>query len=168
METAVFDDFYERHYRLFLSIAQQRLEDLGNAEDITAELFKIAWSHYRAGNALTISWAYGVLRNLIGDEYRRLARRRRFLSLAGPPFASDVVDCPIDEVLTVRQALLELSAKDRELLHMAYWEDLTGEEISNILDCSHATVRARLTRARNRLKGLLEENFKQAPAKKGE
>ena len=106
METAVFDDFYERHYRLFLSIAQQRLEDLGNAEDITAELFKIAWSHYRAGNALTISWAYGVLRNLIGDEYRRLARRRRFLSLAGPLFASDVVDCPIGEVLTVRLSLL--------------------------------------------------------------
>jgi RNA polymerase sigma-70 factor (ECF subfamily) len=56
----------------------------------------------------------------------------------------------------------ELSSSDRELIRMAYWEDLSRDEIAEILGCSAVTVRVRLLRARNRLDALLKA--KRAPS----
>lgn len=59
------------------------------------------------------------------------------------------------DALDVRRALAGLRETDREILYMAYWEDLTRAEIASILGISTVTVRVRLLRARQTLKALL-------------
>jgi len=151
-----FADFYRRYYRLILTVAQQRLRGHTDAEDITAEVFRIAWKHSFDGNELSLPWLYQVLRNVIGNEYRRIGRRDRFLEDAGPLYLENLVESAAEDVIDVRRAMQELSVDDREVLYMAYWEDLTGQEIAEILGCTSVTVRVRLMRARRKLKAELE------------
>lgn len=54
--------------------------------------------------------------------------------------------------------LQQLPPKYREVIHLFYYEDMSLEEISRILNRKNATVRTQLTRARALLKNILKED----------
>ena len=58
----------------------------------------------------------------------------------------------------LRQVVSNLRPDDRELIWMAYWEELTREEMAEIVGCSLPAVKVRLLRARERLRTLLESH----------
>lgn len=154
-----FVEFYGRYYGVILRIAQQRLGGLTDAEDVTSEVFRVAWTHYKSTGSIELRWTYQTLRNVVGHEYRRRSRDvgsldEETLNL----IASNPEIGELDEVL-VRVQLSALASEDREILFMAYWEDLTTAEISQILDCSAAAVRVRLFRARRRLRLRLKQQI---------
>ncbi|HJA04859.1 MAG TPA: sigma-70 family RNA polymerase sigma factor [Candidatus Microbacterium stercoravium] len=149
-----FRAFYRAHYGLILTVAEQRLDTVQAAEDAAGEVFQIAWRRYRDdGAALTLPWVYQILRNVIGTEYRRLARARRANERARDERHDE--DPAIERRIDVREGIRRLAERDRELLYMAYWEDLTGAEMAEILGTSRGAVRVRLTRARERLRAVL-------------
>ena len=156
MAVETFIDFYKRYYRLVLTVAQQRLVGHGGAEDVTAEVFRIAWSHHQSGGELSLPWVYKTLRNVVGNEYRRLSRRPEFEDLEMAYSAATVPMQSVDDDVDIRSVMMELSLAERELLFMAYWEDLTRAEIAEILGCSEGAVRVRLLRARKNLSARLE------------
>ncbi|MFK0403143.1 RNA polymerase sigma factor [Microbacterium sp. NPDC090225] len=156
MSIEVFADFYNRYHRLMVTVAEQRLRGVGSAEDVVAEVFRIAWSHHKGGEQLALPWLYQVLRNVIGNEYRRIAASGRLTEAMAAVTVDEIEERADDDALEVRRALERLPVGDRDLLYMAYWEDLTRQEIATILGCSAVTVRVRLLRARQRLKGELE------------
>ena len=145
--------FYRAHYGLLLTVAEQRLDSRQEAEDATADAFQVAWRRYTDdGAALTLPWLYQILRNVIGTEYRRRARSRR----ADERIREDVApETPDDMKIETRIALRGLSENDREVLYMAYWEDLTSDEMAGILGTTPGAIRVRLTRARDRLRRRL-------------
>lgn len=53
--------------------------------------------------------------------------------------------------------LKKLPIKYRVVIHLFYYEDLSIEEISKVLKRKPSTIRTQLTRARRKLKGILEE-----------
>ena len=55
------------------------------------------------------------------------------------------------------EELRRLPERDRTVLHLYYYEDMTTEEIAQMLDRNPATVRSQLLRARAKLKKLLVE-----------
>jgi len=151
-----FPDFYRKHYRLILTVAQQRLGGTADAEDVTAEVFRVAWARHDDGAAITLPWLYTTLRNVIGNEYRRQGRLGSFVSDAGPILTvDDSFGSAADDAIEVRRALRRLPEADRELLYMAYWEELSRVEIAAILGISAIAVRIRLMRARERFRHLL-------------
>lgn len=152
-----FARFYARHYPILLNVARQRLIGLADAEDITAETFRISWTHHLGGGELTLRWAYRTLRNVIGNEYQRLARAERLRVEIGPLYTDRVLSPDSDDTLDVRRHVNELREEDRELIYMAYWEDLSRNEIAEILGISPITVRVRLLRARRALQAKLIE-----------
>lgn len=147
--------FYRDYYSLALTVAQQRLRGAADAEDITAEAFRLTWTHHRAGNVLTLRWLYRVLRNLIGNEYRRLERGDRFAQVVEPLLQDVDAEFSTDDALEIRRCILRLPEESRELLYMAYWEGLSRGEMAEILGHTPENVRIRLMRARNRLEALL-------------
>jgi len=149
-----FRAFYRAHYGVILTVAEQRLDTRQAAEDATADVFQIAWRRFSSEEAaLSLPWVYQVLRNVVGTEYRRRERASRALDR----LAEDQADPPAhDERIDVRDALGKLPEPERELLFMAYWEDLTQDEIAGILGITHGALRVRLTRARARLRDALE------------
>ena len=52
----------------------------------------------------------------------------------------------------------KLPQKYRVIIHLFYYEEMSIKEIAEILKLKESNVRARLTRARQKLKNLLEED----------
>ncbi len=102
----------------------------------------------------TIAWLYATLRNVVGNTYRGRTRHTRRADRAEQELES-APELASDEVIEVRLAVNRLEEADREVIWMAYWEDLSREEMAEILGCSTATLRVRLHRARRRLEQLL-------------
>lgn len=131
---------------------------MSDAEDAAAEVFALAWRRRKdRPDVLTIAWLYATLRNVVGNQYRGRARHERRVASARALYKGAVTSAP-DEVMQVRAAVLQLDASDRELIWMAYWEDLTRDEMAQILGCSAATLRVRLYRARKRLQEVLGDS----------
>lgn len=61
--------------------------------------------------------------------------------------------------LTLLDALSQLSAKDRAVLVLRYWEDRSVEQTADVLNVSSAAVRTRCVRALGRLRDLLGEEL---------
>lgn len=151
-----FSRFFRDHYSLVVSVAERRLGNRSDAEDIATEAFRIAWQHYKGGGELLVPWLYGVVRNLVGDEYRKRGRRARLQEECKERLA---FDAPASSGLhaDVREAVLSLPETHRDILIMTYWEDLTSKEIASILEINSAAVRARVMRARSLLRTKLAQ-----------
>lgn len=57
----------------------------------------------------------------------------------------------------VLEAVGSLSPRQRAIVFLAYWEDLTSAEIARRLELSEGTVRRHLSRAETRLRRLLDD-----------
>ncbi|WP_298018246.1 RNA polymerase sigma factor [uncultured Dysosmobacter sp.] len=71
----------------------------------------------------------------------------------------DVYACTDPEASAVDMALARLSGKYRSVIHLYYYEGYGTDEIAEILNRPPSTVRAQLTRARQKLKELLKEEL---------
>lgn len=84
----------------------------------------------------------------------------RCLSDLRSPWHRRVDPLPPDLPWQARQELEELyqlPPKDRAVLHLYYYEGYSTEEIARMLRLSPGSIRSRLSRARQKLKTLLEE-----------
>jgi RNA polymerase sigma factor (sigma-70 family) len=102
-------------------------------------------------------WLYGVATRVASKARAREARRRRGLRALSFEVACDV--STNSELLDVRPILDaelgKLSAKHRDILVMCLLEGLTAEEASHQLSCPLGTVKSRLARGREALRGRL-------------
>jgi RNA polymerase sigma-70 factor (ECF subfamily) len=64
-----------------------------------------------------------------------------------------------EEGTYLHHELMKLPIKYRTVIHLFYYEDLSVEEISNILQRKSSTIRTQLTRARRILKEILKEDY---------
>lgn len=149
-----YDAFFLANYPLVITVAEHRLDSRADAEEIAAEAFRIVWQQYNNGRALSVPWLYGIVRNLIGNEYRR---RRRATALRDRVADETVVEGAdvAERRLCVREAIRSLPMPQRELLQMAYWDELSPTEISELLGVPASTVRVRLFRARRLVRDAL-------------
>ncbi|MFT4011504.1 MAG: RNA polymerase sigma factor [Nocardioidaceae bacterium] len=165
-----FTAFYQEHYGLVLTVAEHRLSSLHDAEEITSETFRVALQHHQEGQELTVPWLYGVVRNLVGNEYRRRTRQaalhNRLLAEQDPEPSAETLSA-FEEIeedsWLVRLALASLPEAQQEILKMVYWDELSMSETAAILTCGEGTVRARLFRARRALARALGHIEKHKP-----
>ncbi|WP_284751824.1 RNA polymerase sigma factor [Arthrobacter sp. efr-133-R2A-120] len=139
---------HDRIYRYF----RRRTEDPATAEDLCAEVFRIAWEKSRDEGDLSVLVLFGVARNILRNHARSAIRSANLLvSLHGQRAEpSDDVESP------VREALAGLKPDEREVLLLTYWDGFTSKEISDLLNTSATAIRMRLHRARKELSHLLE------------
>ena len=99
-------------------------------------------------------WLMRVMVNGCKDQLRSAYRRHNV------PLTEDFPVPGPEE----RQALEELSAlspQDRTIVHLYYYEGYAGAEIADMLGLREGTIRSRLSRARARLRRLLQEKEEQ-------
>ncbi len=91
----------------------------------------------------------------VSAEAARVARtaERRMRREIRAASRSEAVDQPVDR--DVRLALLALSERQRSVVYLVYWRDLTPGDAAVLLGVSQRTVERELTKARRRLEGLL-------------
>ncbi|QFR02458.1 SigE family RNA polymerase sigma factor [Streptomyces phaeolivaceus] len=96
----------------------------------------------------------------------RLKWRRRELTVAEPPESAGDADgaAGVELRLVMRGALARLTARQRTVLVLRYFEDLPEGEVARILGCSVGTVRSTTHRSLARLRALAPELAALGPA----
>ncbi|WP_420032050.1 SigE family RNA polymerase sigma factor [Streptomyces sp. cg28] len=96
----------------------------------------------------------------------RLRRPHREPTFAAPPESLGVADgtSAADLRIAVGQALARLTPRQRAVLVLRYFEDLSETEVASTLGCSVGTVRSTTHRSLARLRGLAPELAAPAPA----
>ena len=114
----LFEEFYRRHVDAVMRFVARRVDDPHTAADLTAEIFLAVLDSahpYRPHLGSDTAWLYGIARNVVSSERRRLAREaERDLRFSG-------------RRLLVADDILRLEDKlDAESPGGAYWPRLRG------------------------------------------
>ncbi|MET7394522.1 SigE family RNA polymerase sigma factor [Dactylosporangium sp. NPDC005572] len=91
--------------------------------------------------------------HLAVDQWRSRRRRAEVFITYEPPGASDGTDA-LDLRDAMRRALAQLSPRQRTVLVLRYWEQLTEAETAEALGCSVGTVKSTASRGLARLREL--------------
>jgi RNA polymerase sigma-70 factor (ECF subfamily) len=110
------------------------------ADDLVAETFLTAFRkrhRYRRGYASARPWLYGIATHLVAQHHRDMARQHRMHQAAGPaPDAPDFSERAAARVTATAirpvldEALACLPARDRDVLLLIAWEELSYEEVA--------------------------------------
>jgi RNA polymerase sigma factor (sigma-70 family) len=161
-DPAAFVALFERHFDVVYGYLARRVGP-ALAEELAAETFTTAFEKRRRFDpdvADARPWIFGIAVNLLRTRYRKERRELRALARTGvdPVLGEDQALLePVERHLAARElaaALARLGAKDREILLLYFWADLSYEAIAVALDIPVGTVRSRLSRARGRLREL--------------
>ena len=140
------------------TLCRRRLGDVGAAEDATQETFTSVWR--RAGTfdperGSAAAWLYAVARNAAAQLVRR-GQAGSSLTVLDDQTA-DVETDPVTG-LAVHAALTRLPATEREVLELAYFDDMTQIQIAARLRLPLGTVKTRTRSGLRRLAGYLEDS----------
>lgn len=160
-EDGRFTDLYRQHYADVSGYVTRRCHDRDLAHQVVAETFTVAWRRLdealRGGRPWLFRTAALSLNNAQRTERRqeRVAwhSTRQAVSRRGDDHAGEAAAV---ESLHVRGVLDGLPVRDREVLMLAYWEDLPIAEVAAVLGCATGTAAVRLHRARGRFKRALD------------
>lgn len=122
------------------------------AEDIAQTALAKAYVAWRRVSRADDPDAY--LRRILVNASNRRFRRRRVTEQPGDP-PETAVEGPADlvsERAALLAALRQLPPRQRAVVVLRYWEDLTDAQIGGTLGCSPATVRSQLSRALDKLR----------------
>jgi RNA polymerase sigma-70 factor (ECF subfamily) len=152
-----FRGLFDANFSDLWRFARRRCGTADDADDVTAEVFAIAWRRrddLPDGDELRL-WLFGVARRVFANQRRTDARRdrlRRRLAAIQDRHHDVEPDLPNAEL---RAALRELSDDDRAVVTMRCWDGLTVGEIAALLECSPNAVSIRLHRARRQIAARL-------------
>ena len=139
--------------------------DRDTAEDLLQDVSLKAHQSIQRfrGESQFYTWLYRVAVNRWKDWRISVSRRREdvledVIERTTSPHRTDaaVERAEVREILT--QALAELPDLWRQVIVLREIDDLTYEEIADVLSCSVGTVKSRLFRARGRLRDLLAQD----------
>ncbi len=137
------------------------------AEDVlqTAYLKIIDGRARYAGRSAFRTWLFGVIRRTAAEERRRRTVRR-LLPLASLDGRGGAHAPGLDPATAMARAeasarlvaaLRQLPARQREVLHLVFYQDLTIAEAAAVLRVSVGTARTHYERGKTRLRALLGE-----------
>jgi RNA polymerase sigma-70 factor (sigma-E family) len=132
--------------------------DPGRAEDLVQQaLFKIAMRWERLCDENPDAYARTVIYR---DQVSWWRRRRERVS--AQPIDSIEMPVDIEQSVVMAQALARLTPKQRAVLVLRFYEDLSDPEIAEVLDCAVGTVRSQISRALATLRAGLATVAKEA------
>jgi RNA polymerase sigma-70 factor (ECF subfamily) len=160
MQNAIVVPYMDGLYRYAMSITRNPAD----AEDLVQETYVRAIpaiGSLRAGSNHT-SWLFTILRNIRLNQLRRQRTAPEmgvsenaenvFVETLRDPYALYVGKVDRERV---REAIQQLSVRQREIIVLREYEELSYQELAGILKCPVGTVMSRLARARSALRALL-------------
>jgi RNA polymerase sigma-70 factor (ECF subfamily) len=152
-----FTELFHRYKQPIFAFFRRRLDDPAQAEELTQETFLAvlrAAGRYQA-LALFRTYLYAIAFRIL-KSHRRKAYFRALITGVGPAQNDPAVADSTELNYWIRHAISKLDPTEREILMLREFEQLSYAEISDLLQIPLNTVRSRLFRARNGLKGHLQ------------
>ncbi len=140
------------------TICLRRLSDQGAAEDATQEAFTSVWrraSTFDPTRGSAAGWLFAVARNAAAQVARRDRRPDvNLMVLDGEEAAQE--EAALTRMM-VHAAVARLPEKERAVLELAYFDDLSHSQIADQLSLPLGTVKTRVRSGLRRLSDYLED-----------
>ena|SRR5437868_952049 len=155
---------YERYSRLVYAVALRIVGDREVAEEVMQDVFQAVWQSagsFRPGGSFS-AWLIGITRHRAIDatrtrRYRLRAREEAFDDSRIGLFAG-AAEAQTDTILlqqVVQAAMAQLPRAQRQTIELAYYGDLTCQEIAVRLGEPVGTVKSRMRLGLLRLRDLM-------------
>lgn len=176
---------YDRHAAAIHAAALRMTGDRGVAEDVVQEAFLTLWNRaerFDPDRGSLAAWLGTIARHRAVDRLRAAGRRPRLVSLSGAP--DEPVGNALDRAIlgssarsvpaaedpaaaaeagearaAIGAALAAMPGQERDVILLAYRDDLTQSEIAERLGWPLGTVKTRTRRALGRLRGVLADLY---------
>jgi RNA polymerase sigma-70 factor (ECF subfamily) len=152
-----FEALVRRYQRPIYRLAVRMLDDTGEAEDVTQEVFVTAWRRLRGiqeGKAVR-AWLYRIATNrclnILRARKPTAPLQEEAIPVAGPATSPEARAEAHERLIALRAALDRLTAEQRACWLLREVEELSYAEIAAILHTTPQAVRGRLARARAEL-----------------
>jgi RNA polymerase sigma-70 factor (ECF subfamily) len=163
-DEGAFEKLFRCYAPRIFRFAMGYLNDRAHAEEVVQETMIAVWKnakHYREQSQVS-SWILGIARNKALDRARARQREPEFWReqldrRASARATPEQVAQREAQIERVRAALEKLSPEHREVMILAFYNDLSYLEIAQILQCPEGTVKSRVYYAKEQLKKILSE-----------
>jgi RNA polymerase sigma-70 factor (ECF subfamily) len=166
-----FRELVEAHQKRVIGTVTRMLGNESESEDLAQQVFIRVWKSAPRWepSAKFTTWLYTILRNLVFNESRRRSRHpTRSLDAASEDddhprqFADDSAKAPDTTLLdaemqdAIERAIQELPEAQRMAVVMRRYQDVSYEEIAEVLELTVPSVKSLLFRARTELREKLK------------
>lgn len=160
-----FAQLVQRYQRRVFNLVFRMLQQYEEANEITQETFLAAWQGLPSfrGDARFPTWLYRIAYNC---SLKQLEQRKRDKALQAMLQAEQAVECTDkradaeleahDRRVLIQESLSHLPAKYRVVLILRHLQEMSYEEMAEILTMPIGTIKTHLFRARNLLKERLQ------------
>src|SRR6266849_3344991 len=169
-DTKACEELIERHQSLVAGTVARMLGSNSDVEDIAQQVFIRVWKSARryVPRAKFTTWLLKITRNLVFNELRRTKRHAHVPlqsepGVEDPPVKDETNLAPDASLLelelqrTIEDAILQLPETQRMALVLRRYEQLSYEQIAEVLDLSVPAVKSVLFRARSELRSRLSK-----------
>jgi RNA polymerase sigma-70 factor, ECF subfamily len=167
-----FRELVETHQQRVLGTIGRMLSDDTEAEDLAQQVFVRVWKSAARWepSAKFTTWLYTIVRNLVFNESRRRSRRparsldemqddeehpRQFQDFGTKPPDTNMLDTEMQDA--IERAIQELPETQRMAVVMRRYQDVSYEEIAEVLQLTVSAVKSVLFRARTELREKLKQ-----------
>src|SRR5438067_4151503 len=171
-DTIALEQLIEKHQALVAGTVARMLGSNSDVEDIAQQVFVRVWKSARryVPRAKFTTWLLKITRNLVFNELRRTKRRAHVpleaetgteesaLKDESNP-APDALLLELELQRAIEQAIMQLPETQRMALVLRRYEQLSYEEIADVLDLSVRAAKSVFFRARTEVRARLSKYF---------
>lgn len=155
-----FGQIYKIYFRKIYRYCRINLNNEAQAEDVAQETFLKAWrslSSFSTYDGSSIqAFLFRIARNALIDLSRK--KQEYPLEEALDIESGDDIERELDkkeEIEKVQQALKKLEERERQIVILRFFEEMTGAEIARVMEINEGAVRVRLHRILKKLKEVI-------------
>ena len=153
-------EIIEKYYSDIYCFLCRRIGDKNYAEDLTQDVFlkfSVSLPQYKEQNKLK-SYLFAIAVNSSNDYFRNNKDEPVENNLENVSNKSQF-EKELEKAQTVKNAVMSLSPKQRDVVILRYYHDMKIKEIAEALSIPQSTVKTRLYRGEKNLKTLLKGEF---------
>jgi len=158
-DRAAFEALYDRFARPLYALGLRWMKDVEDAEELVNDTLTRAWSQadrFDPARGRAGSWLFGIARHVALDRLRAGGRRPTSIPGVVPEPTARLDEDGLADAWEVAAALERLPVVQREVLLLAYRDDLSQSQVAEALGIPLGTVKSRTHQALRSMAGLLE------------
>lgn len=165
-DAAAWEPLVLAHQEAVFRLCYLLLGDPDDAEDVAQETFLRAWNHLKRFDPARPlrPWLLSIASNLASNRRRSASRYVSALMRAfrNEPAVSTSIEERSAQHMEARdlwKAVQNLSMQDQQIVYLRYFLELSVAETAQSLNVPEGTVKSRLSRALDRLRGIIQQDF---------
>ena len=165
-DAAAWEPLVLAHQEAVFRLCYLLLGDPDDAEDVAQETFLRAWNHLKRFDVTRPlrPWLLSIASNLASNRRRSAGR---YLAALTRAFRDEPASSASIEEKSTRQmeasqlwkAVQTLSVPEQQIVYLRYFLELSVAETAQALQIAEGTVKSRLSRALERLRGIIQQDF---------